>query len=301
MPRFTVAPREVRLSACVVSKGCGGRSRPPLRSRTSAWHSAQLLASTRAACGSWQVWHCRATPRWVAPVWKGTFSQSPWQPAVVHDLSASSGFTCVCGLWHMPQVPPCGSVAGSKSVSTSRMAWQPRHSWRAGRRVPAAESRVASAGTSALKLWQTLQWSPVWSAMPPRRMSISSVRWQPCWAQVLSAGWKRCAERAWQVRQAISSLTRPPSKRAAIGFTESDSKWVRWPAVAAMACQVSLAAPWTWHCSQTSRGTFPCGGTSSGRSMIQKYISRACAASSKGWQAWQLSVSCLPSSALTRR
>ena len=94
--------------------------------------------------------------------------------------------------------------------------------------------------------------------MLPSRIFTSSVRWQPCWAQVVSAGWKRWAERAWQVRQATSFRAE-----------ESDSKWMRWPAVDAIRCQVFLAAPCLWHCSQVSLGTLAWGGTLSGRSMIQ--------------------------------
>ena len=101
-----------------------------------------------------------------------------------------------------------------------------------------------------------------------------SVKWQPCWAQVVSAGWNRCAVRAWQVRHSTS-----------LRAVESDSRWVRCPAVVAIRFHVSFAGPVTWHSSQVSRGTLPCGGIVSGRSVIQAMSSLVWVLISNGWQA----------------
>jgi hypothetical protein len=90
------------------------------------------------------------TFRCAAPTWNGTVRQFPWHAAVVQLFVASPAVCCVCGLWQVPHLPPCGSLAGSKSGSAFFMSWQPKHWDRPGTSVPRAESVVARAGTWAV-------------------------------------------------------------------------------------------------------------------------------------------------------
>ncbi len=92
---------------------------------------------------------------------------------------------------------------------------------------------MARAATGLVNLWQIVQWKSVCPAILPSLIWVSSVRWQPFCTQVESAGRNRWAVRAWQVRHSTFPFS----------ADESDSRWVRWPAVEAIACQVSFAAP----------------------------------------------------------
>ncbi len=90
-------------------------------------------------------------------------------------------------------------------------------------------------------------------------MVIVVETWHPAWAQVESTGAKRCTSSPWQV-------THWMFLRAA----ESDSRWVRCPAVEAMRCHVSRPLPVTWQRAHTCDGTFACRPISCGRSATHR-------------------------------
>ena len=68
------------------------------------------------------------------------------------------GFASVCGLWHIPQLPPCGSLAGIEGRQELPHLVAAEALARAGGENADAESRLTNCA-SAVNWWQELQYS----------------------------------------------------------------------------------------------------------------------------------------------
>ena len=170
------------------------------------WHPVQSLASTRAACGWWQVSQRWATFRCAAPAWKAT------PPPVRVTLGVGAGLHGVgrldvgVGIVAHPAAPAVGILGGielrqERAHLVAAEALPLARPQRVAGGVEGHELRLRGelvAGVAVELLLVGVAGSPASNrtAMRPRRIFTSSVRWQPCWAQVVSAGWNRWAERA---------------------------------------------------------------------------------------------------------
>mgnify|MGYP003336501839 CR=1 FL=1 len=82
-------------------------------------------------------------PRWKAV----SVSADAWHCALAHDLYASTGFSCLCGLWQLPHEPLWGSAARFHLRTFSDISWHAEQPRDFGATACLTSVRLAPAGT----------------------------------------------------------------------------------------------------------------------------------------------------------